>query len=135
VSDSGHLPGGTWQFPGICVDGWGPRRHHAVMLRVAIHHVRPAHVDDLREWLQTVNGPRRDEALATLVDETCTHEQAFLIEGKEGPVVVYVMEVADVERSRRAPERSSHPIDVDHRRVMQLALGDAVPSELLLDLH
>jgi Family of unknown function (DUF6176) len=105
------------------------------MLRVAIRHVRPAHVDDLREWLQTVNGPRRDEALETLVEETCTHEQAFLIEGKEGPVLVYVMEVADVEQSRRAPERSSHRVDADHKRVMQLALGDAVPSELLLDLH
>jgi hypothetical protein len=68
-----------------------------------------------------------------LVDETCTHEQAFLIEGKEGSVVVYVMEVADVEQSRRARERSSHPIDADHRRVMQRAVGDAVPSELLLD--
>jgi hypothetical protein len=105
------------------------------MLRVAIRHLRPAYVDDLRKWLQTFNGPRRNEALATLVDETCTHEQAFLIEGKEGPVVVYVMEVADVEQSRRAPERSSHLIDADHRRVMQRALGDAVPSELLLDLH
>jgi hypothetical protein len=105
------------------------------MLRVAIRYVHPEHVDDLRQWLRTVDGPRREEALATLVDETCTHEQAFLIEGKEGPVVVYVMEVEDVERSRQAAEGSSHPIDADHRRVMRRALGDAVPAEVLLDLH
>jgi hypothetical protein len=105
------------------------------MLRVAIRHVHPEHVNDLREWLRTVDGPRREEALATLVDETCTHEQAFLIEGKDGPVVVYVMEVEDVERSRQAAERSSHLIDADHRRVMRRALGDAVPVEVLLDLH
>ena len=62
-------------------------------------------------------------------------EQAFLIECGSGSVLVYVMEVGDVERSRHAAEQSSHPIDADHRRVMQLAVGDAVPSELLLDLH
>jgi hypothetical protein len=45
------------------------------------------------------------------------------------------MEVADVERSRQAAEQSLHPIDADHRRVMQRAVGDAVPSELLLDFH
>lgn len=105
------------------------------MLRVAIRHVHADKVDELRDWLQTVNGPRRAEALATLVDETCGHEQVLLIEGKDGPVVVYVMEVADVERSRRAAEQSSHPIDADHRRVIQRAVGDAVPSEMLLDLY
>ena len=100
-----------------------------------MRHVHADKVDELRQWLQTVNGPRRSEAVATLVDETCRHEQAFLIEGKDGPIVVYVMEVADVERSRRSAEQSRHPIDTDHRRVMQRAVGDAVPSELLLDLH
>jgi len=105
------------------------------MLHVAIRYVHPGLVDELRDWLRTVNGPRRDEALAALVDESCTHEQAFLIECGSGSVLVYVMEVGDVERSRHAAEQSSHPIDADHRRVMQLAVGDAVPSELLLDLH
>lgn len=105
------------------------------MLRVALRHVRPEREDELRDWLRTVDGPRRAEALATLVDETCTHEQAFLIDGKDGPVIVHVMEVADVERSRRAPEISVHPIDADHRRVMRRALGDTVAAECLLDLH
>ena len=105
------------------------------MLRVDVRHVHAEKVDELRNWLRTVNGPRRAEALVTLIDETCSHEQAFLIEGKDGPVVVYVMEVADVEQSRRAAELSSHPIDADHRQVMQRTVGDAVSSEVLLDLH
>lgn len=101
-----------------------------------LHQTRsPDKVDELREWLRIVNGQRRAEALATLVDEACSHEQAVLIEGKDGPMVVYVMEVADVDHSRRAAEQSSHPIDGDHREVMQRTLGDPVPSELLLDLH
>lgn len=105
------------------------------MLRVALKHVHPAKVDELRMWLAAVGGPRRDEALATLVDEGCRHETAMLIEGQDGPVLVYVMEVDDVEASRRAAAQSTHPIDAEHRRVMQQTCGDAVNREVLLDLR
>ena len=105
------------------------------MLRVAIRRVYPEFANVLCEWLQEVNGPRREEALTTMVSEGCGHEQAFLIEGKDGPVVVYVMEIEDVERSKQAAVTSKHPIDSDHKRVMQLAVGDPVPSQLLLDLR
>jgi hypothetical protein len=66
------------------------------MLRVVIRNVPLDHVDLLGDWLEEVNGPRRAEALAALVDEGRRHEQALLIEGKE-PLVVCVMEVEDVE--------------------------------------
>lgn len=104
------------------------------MLRVAIRQVRPEHVDRLRDWLREVNGPRRSEALATLEDEGCRHEQAYLINGVDGPVIVYVMEVEDVERSTRAAAHSRHPIDAEHRRIMDVALGPPLSAELLLDL-
>jgi hypothetical protein len=64
----------------------------------------------------------------------CRHEQAYLIDGADGPVLVYVMEVAEVEQAERAAEASAHSIDADHKRVMAFALGDQVPAELLLDL-
>jgi Family of unknown function (DUF6176) len=76
------------------------------MLRVAIRRVNPGRADELREWLSEANGPRREEALATLVDEGCNHEQAFLIEGAEGPVVIYVMQVDDIDARHR--KRLSH---------------------------
>ena len=79
--------------------------------------------------------PRREEALATLVDEGCTHEQAYLIEGVGGPVVSYVMEVEDIDASQEAARSSRHPIDADHKRVMEQAVGEQLPSELLLDLR
>lgn len=82
-----------------------------------------------------MNGPRRQEGLATLLDEGCSHELALLIEGKDGPVVVYVMEVEDVETSQEAARSSRHPIDADHRRVMGATVGDSVPYEVLLDLR
>jgi hypothetical protein len=105
------------------------------MLRVAVRRVNPGRADELWEWLAEVDGPRREEALATLVDEGCTHEQAFLIEGAEGPVVIYVMEVDDDEASQVAAQLSEHPIDADHKRVMAQVVGDSLPSELLLALR
>ena len=105
------------------------------MLRVAIRQVNPGLADELRDWLAEVNGPRHQEALSTLVDEGCTHEQVYLIEGKEGPVLIYVMEVADEDASRRAARSSRHPIDADHKRVMEQTVGDDLPFELLLDLR
>lgn len=119
----------------ISMDASLGHRHADAMLRVALKHVHPDKVDALRSWLDSVGGQRRAEALATLVDEGCRHEMAMLIEGRDGPVVVYVMEVDDVDASRRAAERSTHPIDAEHRQVMQETCGDPVEREVLLDLH
>jgi hypothetical protein len=105
-----------------------------IVLRVAIRYVLPDEADRLRDWLREVAGPRRKEALATLIDEGCRHEQAYLIDGANGPVVVSVMEVEDVEQSKLAASRSAHAIDAEHRRVLAQTLGAEVPAELLLDL-
>jgi hypothetical protein len=105
------------------------------MLRVAIRPVKPGRAGQLRAWLAEVNGSRREEALATLADEGCTHEQAFLIEGAEGPLLIYVMEVDDIEASQEAARSSAHPIDAVHKRVMERSVGDPLPAELLLDLR
>jgi hypothetical protein len=105
------------------------------MLRVVIRHVNPGRADELREWLAEVNGPRREEALATLDDEGCAHEQVFLIQPTQGPVVIYIMQVDDIEASLEAARSSQHPVDADHKRVMQHAVGATLPSELLLDLR
>ena len=60
---------------------------------------------------------------------------ALLVEGRDGPVAIYVMEVIDVEPSISAARQSAHPIDADHKRIMGAALGAHVPSEVLLDLR
>ena len=103
------------------------------MLRVAIRNVLPDKVDRLRDWMLEVDGPRRREAIATLVDEGCRCERAYLIDGAHGPVLVYVMEVADVGQSEVAATRSSHPIDADHKAVLTETLGEHVPADLLVD--
>lgn len=104
------------------------------MMRVSLRRIKPDHLDELRQWLQTANGPRRAEALATLADEGCRHEQAYLISDSDGPMLLYVMEVEDIERSQLDAGSSLHLIDADHERVMGRAIGDPVEAELLLDL-
>jgi len=104
------------------------------VLRVAIRNILPDKVDSLPDWMHEVDGPRRREATATLVDEGCRCERAYLINGAHGPVLVYVMEVEDVAQSEVAASRSSHPIDADHKAVLTETLGEHVRAELLLDL-
>jgi hypothetical protein len=105
------------------------------MLQLTVRSVHAEHVELLRDWLAQVDGPRRAEALQTLVDETIRHEMALLVDAPDGPLLVYAIEVDDPAQSRRAVERSSHPIDIEHRRVMGTALGAEVPSEVLLNLR
>jgi hypothetical protein len=107
---------------------------NGAMLRVSLRRVKPDHLDELRQWFRTVNGPRRDEAIATLADEGCRHEQAYLLSDSEGPLLLYVMEVEGVERTSQAAGTSSHPIDADHLRAMTEAVGDSIEAELVLDL-
>jgi hypothetical protein len=105
------------------------------MIQLVVRKVKPEHEDLLREWMKQINGPRRSEALATLSDEGCTHEMALLMQGADGPVVIHVMEVESVERSRNAAENSRHQIDAEHRIVLATAIGERVEYDLLLDLQ
>jgi hypothetical protein len=55
--------------------------------------------------VKTVNGARRAEAFPTLADGGCRHEQANLLSDSEGPLLLYVMDVEDVERSHQTATR------------------------------
>jgi hypothetical protein len=86
------------------------------MLRVSFRRVRPGKEARLRSWLAELS-ERADEVRATFADETVRHEQAFVLETVDGPVLVYVMEAEDLERGRAAFAQSSHPIDQEHKRL------------------
>lgn len=105
------------------------------MINLVVRKVKSEELELFREWMGQLNGARRDEALATLADEGCSHEMAVLIEGPEGPLVIYAMEVESIEKSRAAADNSTHPIDKEHRAVMERALAERPTFEILLDLH
>ncbi len=103
------------------------------MLRLSVRFVRPGEIENLKSWFDQLRTVRRDEALATLIDETVHHETAILIEG-DPHNLVYAMEVEDPVQSKASASSGKHPIDAEHRTVMQSALGDSPSHQVLLDL-
>ena len=103
------------------------------MLRVVFSRIKPGKEGRLREWLAEL-GERADEVRRTFVDETVRHEQAFILETSEGPVLIYVMEAADFEHGRQAYLNSTHAIDAEHRKVMAECLEGSMDIEALYDV-
>jgi len=103
------------------------------MLRLIFRQVLPGKEARIRDWLAELSR-RADEVRATFVDETVRHEQAYILETKGGEVLVYAMEFEDLERSRAAFGSSTHPIDVEHKAVMEECLGERIELPVLYDV-
>jgi len=96
--------------------------------------VAEGEVDRLRWWLGELMR-RRDEVVQTFRNEGTREEVAYLLSTSDGPVLVYVMDVADPARADLAFRYSELPIDQEHKLVMHEVLGDAVDAELLYDVR
>ncbi len=103
------------------------------MLRVSFQRVKPGKEPRLREWLAELSA-RDDEVRATFVDETVRHEQAFVLEMNDGPVLVYLIEAADADLGREAFARSNHSIDKEHKQVMRECLAERLEIQPLYDV-
>ncbi len=103
------------------------------MLRVSLRRIKPSKEARLRAWLAELS-TRADEVRATFVEETISHEQAFVLQTVDGPILVYAMEAADFDRGREAFARSTHAIDEEHKEVMGECLGDRVDVQPLYDV-
>jgi hypothetical protein len=91
------------------------------VLKVVLRNVKPDKVDRLRWWLGELNR-RQDEVRETFARETIRHEMGYLVEGREGPLLVYAMEAEDFEQAGRAFRESRLPIDLEHRQIMEEVL-------------
>ncbi|GAA4189963.1 hypothetical protein GCM10022219_06540 [Microbacterium oryzae] len=105
------------------------------MISLTIRRIEPDQRERLESWLQEVDGPRRAEALATLADEGVMHEKAVILDTSDGPILVYAMESADLERARAVAQRSEHGIDAEHREVMEAAVAGRPDIAVVLDLR
>jgi hypothetical protein len=103
------------------------------MVRVRFFRVRPEKLERLRAWMAEL-AQREDEVQETFRQETVRHELAYLIEGPDGPVLVYIIEAEDLEQAARAVREHPLPIDLEHRQVVTETLGDPFPAECLLDM-
>lgn len=103
------------------------------MLQVAISRVRPEKEARLRAWLAEL-GSRVDEVRETFREETVRAEQAYVVAGSEGPLLIYVIEAVDLEQGARAYSSSRHRIDAEHRAVMRECLVDSPKVKPLYDV-
>jgi hypothetical protein len=102
------------------------------MLWAAFYSVRPEKVDRLRGWMDEIGG-RRDEVLASYAQEGTRHELAYLVRGEDGPILVYIAEVENIDRARAAFRESELPIDLEHREVMRGVVAGREEAELLFE--
>ncbi len=95
--------------------------------------LKPNSLERVREWAETMNA-RKEEALATLRDETVIVESAFLDQTSEGDFLITFMKAENFEKAREAAQKSIHDIDKFHQRFKQDAWEERKPLELLIDL-
>jgi hypothetical protein len=70
----------------------------------------------------------------TFHDETTRAEQAYIVPGVTGSLLVYVIEAQDFSRGAEAFAKSRHQIDAEHRAVMQECLAESLELRPLYDV-
>ena len=95
--------------------------------------LKPNSLERVREWAAEVT-QRKDEALATLRDETIYLESFFLEEAVDGDYLIGVITAENFEASQEAVERSLHKIDAYHKQFQKDTWESGEPLELLLSL-
>lgn len=103
------------------------------MLRVWISRIRPGKEVRVRQWLAEL-ASRADEVRETFRDETVRAEQAFIVPGEGGPLLLYVIEAEDMERGAKAFAESTHKIDAEHKAVMRECLDEPLALRPAYDM-
>lgn len=96
--------------------------------------LKPGSLQRVQEWAKTVHETRRDEALATLRDESVVVEAYFLDSTPEGDFLIAFMKAESFERSRQSFEASIHDIDRYHQQFKEDTWESGKQLELLVDL-
>ncbi len=95
--------------------------------------LKPGSLPRVREWAAEIND-RRDEALATLEDESVVLESFFLDSSKAGDYLIGYIRAGNLVQAADAAERSTHDIDAYHKAFQQEAWESGRALELLVDL-
>lgn len=95
--------------------------------------LKPNSVEKARDWARTIN-ERKDEALATLLDESVILETVFLDQTSEGDFLIYLMKAESFAKAREAVKKSIHSIDEFHQKFKRETWADGEKLELLIDL-
>lgn len=103
------------------------------MLRTWIHRIKPGKEAELRNWFATLNA-RADEVRDSLRAGGIRAEQAFVLSGLSGSLLVYVSDAADQAHAELQFNDSSRPIDAEHRAVMEACIADSLDVAPVYDV-
>ena len=95
--------------------------------------LKPDSIEKVRAWAKTLN-ERKDEALATLRDETVILEAVFLDQTTDGDFLIYLMKAESFEKANAAVKASAHAIDEYHQNFKRECFADGKQLEMLIDL-
>ncbi|HEY0461712.1 MAG TPA: DUF6176 family protein [Pyrinomonadaceae bacterium] len=95
--------------------------------------LKPDSIEKVREWAKTIND-RKDEALATLRDESVILETVFLDRTDEGDFLIYLIKAESFERAKETVKNSVHAIDEYHQNFKRECWEDGKRLETLIDL-
>ena len=99
------------------------------MLQTWIHRIKPGYEGRLHEWFAQLHA-RANEVQESFSSSGVRAEQAFILPGVSGGLLVYVSEAGDTGHAARTFDASTLAIDTEHRRVMEECLEgglDVIP--------
>jgi hypothetical protein len=103
------------------------------MLRTWIHRIKPGKEARLRDWFAELSS-RSDEVRKSLAAAGVRAEQAFVLSGVTGALLVYVSEADNHAYAEQVYDRSTLAIDADHRRVMEECVADTLTDTAVYDM-
>jgi hypothetical protein len=102
------------------------------MLQLVAARIQEGQVDELREWLRSLEA-RRGELRESYERHGTRHELFLLVRVRGLPILVVIAEVEDGERAARSFLRSELPIDVEFKELFQQISPETGEIELLYD--
>lgn len=96
--------------------------------------LKPNSLDKVREWATEITR-RKDEALATLGDESIFIESFFLERASDGDYLIAYIRAESLEQSQKAVKKSSHAIDAYHQAFKKECWESGERLEMLIDLN
>jgi Family of unknown function (DUF6176) len=96
--------------------------------------LKPNSLDKVREWATEMNH-RKDEALATLRDESIFIESFFLERASDGDYLIAYIRAESLEQSQKAIKKSTQAIDAYHQAFKKDCWESGEELELLVDIE
>jgi hypothetical protein len=104
------------------------------MIMLQFTRINPDKVGKLLDWMDELAG-REQEALETMAADSITHEVAYLLDTKDGPIFISAMFANDPDHAERMRFSSTHPIAQKYREIMHDVLVEVLDPKRVFEAH